>query len=49
MAYETIKLAAVRALLGTCTSRAISAEQFEGLKITVVIMPYKVCCVNAEV
>ena len=24
-------------------------EQFEGLKITVVIMPYKVCCVNAEV
>lgn len=26
MAYETIKLAAVRALLGTCTSRAISAE-----------------------
>ena len=26
MAYETIKLAAVRALLGTCTSHAISAE-----------------------
>lgn len=26
MAYETIKLAAVRALIGTCTSRAISAE-----------------------
>lgn len=26
MSYETIKLAAVRALLGTCTSRAISAE-----------------------
>ena len=24
-------------------------EQFEGLKVTVVIMPYKVCCVNAEV
>lgn len=24
-------------------------DQFEGLKITVVIMPYKVCCVNAEV
>ena len=24
-------------------------EQFGGLKITVVIMPYKVCCVNAEV
>lgn len=26
MAYETIKLAAVRALLGTCTSHTISAE-----------------------
>lgn len=26
MSYETIKLAAVRALLGTCTSHAISAE-----------------------
>ena len=24
-------------------------DQFEGLKITVVIMPYKVCCVNSEV
>ena len=26
MAYETIKLAAVRALLGTCTSHTISTE-----------------------
>lgn len=26
MAYETIKLAAVRALLGTCASHTISAE-----------------------
>ena len=24
-------------------------DQFGGLKVTVVIMPYKVCCVNAEV